>query len=52
MNSISDIDTSTEEGRLLLAAIAKLATESQTDKTPDEVLHQCATLAEAMLHVS
>lgn len=48
MNDISDIDTSTREGKLLMAALAKLTTESQTEKTPDEVLRQCTTLAEVM----
>ena len=46
--NVSDIDTSTIEGRLLLAALAKLTTESQTDKTPDEVIEQCVMLAEHM----
>jgi hypothetical protein len=45
---IKDIDTSTIEGKLLLAALAKITTESQTNKTPDEVLQQCMDLAEKM----
>lgn len=45
MIGINQISTRTAEGRLLIAAIAKLTTESQTDKTPDEVLQQCAKLA-------
>lgn len=28
-----------------MAALAKLTTESQTDKTPDEIIAQCAALA-------
>lgn len=40
ITSINDIDASTEEGRLLIAALAKITTESQTDKEPDEVLSQ------------
>ena len=40
METITDINTKTEEGKLLLAAIAKITTESQTDKTPDEVMEQ------------
>lgn len=46
--TISEIDINTKEGRLLLAAIAKLTTESQTDKTPDEVMAQCEALSVAM----
>jgi hypothetical protein len=46
--TISEIDRNTKEGRLLLAAIAKLTTESQTDKTPDEVMAQCEALSIAM----
>lgn len=34
----NQIDTSTEEGKLLLAALAIITTESQTDKTPDQVI--------------
>ena len=38
----------TVEGRLLLAAIAKISTESQTDKQPDEILAQLNKLADIM----
>jgi len=48
LKSISDINTETIEGRYLMAALAKLTTESQTDKQPDEVLWQCGTLQEYM----
>jgi len=48
MKTINDILTITPEGKLLLAAIAKITTESQTDKTPDEVLEQLNKLAEEM----
>lgn len=34
----------TEEGKLLIAALAKITTESQTDKTPDEVFNQVKNL--------
>ena len=37
---IKDINRKTLEGRLLWAALIKLTTESQTDKTPYEVLEQ------------
>lgn len=43
---INEIDTSTKEGRWLLAALAKVTTESQTDKTPMEVLDQVVALAD------
>ena len=41
---IRDINTEVEEGRLLIAALAKITTESQTDKTPMEVLDQVVEL--------
>lgn len=46
--SIEIIDTDTEVGQLLAAAIAKITTESQTDKTPYEVLDQLHELADEM----
>ena len=46
--NISDIDTNTPTGKMLLMAIAKLTTESQTDKTPDEVLTQISKLVHSV----
>ncbi len=40
ITDLNKINTKSEEGRLLLAAIAKITTESQRDKTPDEVIEQ------------
>jgi len=40
--------TKNAEGKLLMAAIAKITTESQTDKTPDEVILQLNELSEKM----
>jgi len=40
IKDINEINTETEEGKLLIAALAKITTESQTDKTPYEVLKQ------------
>lgn len=48
IETINQIDTSTMEGKLLSAAIAKITTESQTDKTPDEVIVQLNQLADVM----
>jgi len=48
LQNLSDVDTNTKEGRYLMAALAKITTESQTDKTPDEVLEQCYLLQEEM----
>lgn len=45
---IKEIDTTTEEGRMLMAALAKITTESQTDKTPYEVLIQLNVLKDKM----
>lgn len=46
LKNLSSINTNTIEGRLLIAAMAKISTESQRDKEPDEILHQCQDLAE------
>jgi len=48
MNSISEVNLSTTEGKLLFAALAKITSESQTDKTPDEVLVQITELSKSM----
>ena len=48
MKSINGINTKTEHGKLLLAAIAKISTESQTNKQPDEILGQLNKLAKKM----
>lgn len=48
IQNLSAIDTNTHEGRYLMAAIAKLTSESQSDKTPDQVLGQLAVLVDIM----
>ena len=48
MRAINEINTDTEHGQLLLAAIAKISTESQTDKTPKQVLRQLNKLSKKM----
>jgi len=48
MKNINEINTNTEEGKMLMAALAKITTESQTDKTPYEVLGQITKLKEEM----
>ena len=48
ITDLKDIDTTTKEGKCLIAALAKLTTESQQDKSPFEVLEQVVKLAEAM----
>lgn len=40
ISDINQINTDTEEGKLLIAELAKITTESQKDKTPPEVLEQ------------
>lgn len=50
-NIITDLDhinLASEEGKLLFAALAKITTESQTNKTPCEVLAQLNKLADEM----
>lgn len=44
LNSISQINTDSIEGKYLMAALAKITTDSQTDKTPDEVIKQVGEL--------
>ncbi len=48
MKTINDIDTNSEHGRLLLAALAKISTESQTNKNPDQILAQLNKLSKKM----
>ena len=48
MTDINQININTIEGKYLMAALAKLTTESQTDKTPYEVLAQVKELAERL----
>ena len=48
ITELEQINTNIEEGKMLLAAIAKITTESQTDKTPYEVIEQLNKLKELM----
>ncbi len=47
INDINLIDTSTSEGKLLLAAVAKI-TNDQKDKTPNDVMEQLTELSAKM----
>ena len=40
ITKVSHIDTETECGKLLLMAIAKITTTTETNKTPDKVIGQ------------
>jgi len=44
IKNLEDIDMDSESGKLLLMGIAKITTESQTNKTPSEVLDQLNAL--------
>lgn len=46
--NLSMIDTNRTEGRLLMAALAIITTESRRDKEPDSVLVSCVELADHM----
>ncbi len=46
--SIKDIDTNTPTGRLLMAALAMLTTESRTHQAPDETLSDVIDLKNEM----
>lgn len=48
ITELNQISLETEEGKLLLAALAKITTESQTDKTPVEVIAQLNELKDNM----
>ena len=48
ITDLNEIKFDTNEGKLLMAAIAKITTESQTDKTPNEVIEQLNKLANKM----
>jgi hypothetical protein len=49
MTSISQINTTTEEGKLLLAALAVITTtDGYRDKEPDEVLQMILALRKYM----
>jgi hypothetical protein len=48
ITDLNNINRSTNEGRLLFAAIAIITTESQTDKTPYQVLEKLEKLARTM----
>ena len=48
ITDLNKIKVDTDEGKLLMAAIAKITTESQTDKTPNEVIEQLNELADKM----
>jgi hypothetical protein len=44
IKNLEDIDMDSECGKLLLMGLAKITTESQTNKTPSEVLDQLNAL--------
>lgn len=48
ITDLKQINTDSEEGKMLMAALAKITTESQTNKTPHEVLEQLNELKEKM----
>jgi len=48
ITELEQINTKTEEGKMLLAALAKITTESETDKTPYEVIEQLNKLKDKM----
>lgn len=45
---LNAINRDTEEGKMLLAAIAKISTESQTNKTPNQIIRQVNKLKNHM----
>jgi hypothetical protein len=49
---INQIDTASQEGKLLMAALAMITTESRRDETPYQVLAHAQKLANKMYPVS
>lgn len=49
ITQLDQINLETTEGKLLMAAIAKITTESQTDKIPEEVIQQLNELSDKMI---
>lgn len=45
---LNTINLETEDGKMLLAAIAKISTESQTNKTPNQIISQLNKLKNHM----
>ena len=52
LDDLNNINSNTAEGKLLVAAISKITTESQTDKTPNEVIGQLNELSDFMFNVN
>ena len=52
IHDLKDINIETPEGRLLMAALAKITTESQRDKTPWQVIEQLNELKRHMFDES
>ena len=48
ITELNDINLNIPEGRLLFSALAKITTESQRDKTPDQVIEQLNKLSDQM----
>jgi len=46
ITDLNEIKVDKDEGKLLMASIVKITTESQTDKTPNEVIEQLNKLAD------
>lgn len=51
IKNLEDIDLDSECGKLLLMGLAKITTESQTNKTPQEVLDQLKDLREEVFGI-
>ncbi len=48
ITDLNQIDVSTEEGKLLMAALAVITTTTATDQTPYEVIDSLYKVAETM----
>ena len=48
ITDLNQIDTTTEEGKLLMAALATITTTTARDKTPYEVINELYELTKKM----
>lgn len=48
INTLNDVDTSTEEGKMFMAALAMITTESRTHQEPDAVIEEIQKLKKHM----
>ena len=51
ITDLNQINTETDEGKLLMTALAKITTTTETDKTPNQVIKKLNKLTKKMRFV-